>query len=196
MIRIANGLNALVPSSKSTELWKITILVLMGKSTISMAIFQFAMLTNYQRVNPIKSHKQFIFLWFSYGFQHPFRFAWHPLRSSPVLARTAVARAPEDGGHDMFRQSHVCQIEIDWDSEMNWLVVSTPLKNMKVNWDDENPYGKIQVMFQSPPTSDLQSHNYLRWSNICIKQSKICWMIYKDNVRWSYIHHVGQWQQT
>ena len=39
---------------------------------------------------------------------------------------------------------------------LGWLVVEpTPLKNMKVNWDDELPmsYGKIKVMFQSPPTS-------------------------------------------
>ena len=36
-----------------------------------------------------------------------------------------------------------------------WLVVSNPLKNMKVNWDDDipNSNGKIKVMFQSPPTS-------------------------------------------
>ena len=36
-----------------------------------------------------------------------------------------------------------------------------PLKNMKVNWDDEIPNldGKIQVMFQSPPTRNpLDSH--------------------------------------
>ena len=26
------------------------------------------------------------------------------------------------------------------DSNINWLVVSTPLKNMKVNWDDYSQY--------------------------------------------------------
>ena len=38
-----------------------------------------------------------------------------------------------------------------------WLVVSTPLKNMKVSWDDDIPHhhGKIKVMFQSPPTRYL-----------------------------------------
>ena len=32
-----------------------------------------------------------------------------------------------------------------------------PLENMKVNWDDDIPNidGKIKVMFQSPPTSDI-----------------------------------------
>ena len=35
-----------------------------------------------------------------------------------------------------------------------WLVVSTPLNNMKVSWDDYSQLnGKIQVMFQSPPSS-------------------------------------------
>ena len=34
-----------------------------------------------------------------------------------------------------------------------WPLVSNPLKNMKVDWDVSSPmYGKIQVMFQSPPT--------------------------------------------
>ena len=34
--------------------------------------------------------------------------------------------------------------------------IPTPLKNMKVNWDDEIPNTwKIKVMFQSPPTSLL-----------------------------------------
>ena len=33
--------------------------------------------------------------------------------------------------------------------------ISTPLKNMKVIWDDYSQYmEKIKVMFQSPPTSD------------------------------------------
>jgi hypothetical protein len=33
---------------------------------------------------------------------------------------------------------------------VDWLVVSTPLKNMKVSWDDEIPiYGKIIHMFQT-----------------------------------------------
>ena len=37
-----------------------------------------------------------------------------------------------------------------------WLVVSTPLKNMKVNWfDDSQLNGKIKVMFKSLPTSYL-----------------------------------------
>ena len=36
-----------------------------------------------------------------------------------------------------------------------WLVVWTPLKNMKVNWDDDIPniWKNKPVMFQSPPTS-------------------------------------------
>ena len=38
---------------------------------------------------------------------------------------------------------------------LDWLVVSTPLKNMKVNWDDEIPNinGKIKFMATKPPTS-------------------------------------------
>ena len=33
----------------------------------------------------------------------------------------------------------------------NWFVVSTPLKNMKVSWDDDIPnvWGKIKFMFQT-----------------------------------------------
>ena len=31
-----------------------------------------------------------------------------------------------------------------WDA--GWWLISTPLKNMKVNWDDDIPYGK---MFQT-----------------------------------------------
>ena len=34
----------------------------------------------------------------------------------------------------------------------SWLVFSNHLKNMKVNWDDDIPNGKMKVMFQSPPT--------------------------------------------
>ena len=35
-----------------------------------------------------------------------------------------------------------------------WLVVWSPLKNMKVNWDDDIPniWENKPVMFQSPPT--------------------------------------------
>ena len=37
-----------------------------------------------------------------------------------------------------------------WWFSYNWLVVSTPLKNMKVSWDDEFPnIWKIKVMFQT-----------------------------------------------
>ena len=36
-----------------------------------------------------------------------------------------------------------------WESRRYWLVVSTPLKNMKVNWDDYSKYmGKLK-MFQT-----------------------------------------------
>ena len=38
---------------------------------------------------------------------------------------------------------------------MTWLVVSTPLKNMNVNWDDDIPNiwkNNSHVLFQSPPT--------------------------------------------
>jgi hypothetical protein len=47
-----------------------------------------------------------------------------------------------------------------------WLVVSTPLKNMKVNGKDDIPYmkWKIKAMFQSPPTritsSTIIIHDY------------------------------------
>ena len=50
-----------------------------------------------------------------------------------------------------------------WDVQVtqnyDWLVVEpllnpTPLESMRVSWDDEIPnYGKVKVMFQSPPTS-------------------------------------------
>ena len=37
----------------------------------------------------------------------------------------------------------------------NWLVVEpTPLKNMKVSWDEKIPNGKITLMFQT--TSQLK----------------------------------------
>ena len=41
----------------------------------------------------------------------------------------------------------------------NWLVVEpTPLKKMKIKWDDEIPKsdGKIKLMFQSPPARKKQ----------------------------------------
>ena len=43
----------------------------------------------------------------------------------------------------------------------SWLVVWTPLKNMKVNWDDEIPNisGKIKLMATKPPT---------RWMGVLI----------------------------
>ena len=46
-------------------------------------------------------------------------------------------------------------IGILYDEIFIWLVVSTPLKNMKVIWDDYSQviWKNIQVMFQSPPTS-------------------------------------------
>ena len=38
-----------------------------------------------------------------------------------------------------------------------WWLISTPMKKMKVNWDDDIPSisGKIKVMFQSPPTRKM-----------------------------------------
>ena len=40
---------------------------------------------------------------------------------------------------------------------MSLVAVSTPLKNMKVNWDDDIPNisVKIKLMFQSPPTRSV-----------------------------------------
>ena len=35
--------------------------------------------------------------------------------------------------------------------------IATPLKNMKVTWDDDFQIGKIKVIFQSPPTSLFSS---------------------------------------
>jgi hypothetical protein len=38
----------------------------------------------------------------------------------------------------------------------NWLVVSTPLKNMKVSWDDYSQYGKIKhVPNHQPVYNDI-----------------------------------------
>ena len=43
----------------------------------------------------------------------------------------------------------------------SWLVVEpTPLKNMKVNWDDYSQYMEKQKMFQSPPTRLLIATNH------------------------------------
>ena len=41
-------------------------------------------------------------------------------------------------------------------SHISWLVVKPPLLKISVNWDDDIPfpiYGKMKVMFHSPPTS-------------------------------------------
>ena len=40
----------------------------------------------------------------------------------------------------------------------NWLVVWTPLKNMKVNWDDYSQYMGKQNWCSKPPTSQLQQN--------------------------------------
>ena len=53
-----------LPSGTLLHSWKIT--MFNGKIHYQMVIFRYV--SHYQRVNPIKSHKTTIFLWFSYGF--------------------------------------------------------------------------------------------------------------------------------
>ena len=61
----------------------------------------------------------------------------------------------EPSKHTSFSQDFCCKIRLVY-----WLVVSTPLENMNVNWDNDifnmenNP-----VMFQSPPTSMKYSYH-------------------------------------
>ena len=42
-----------------------------------------------------------------------------------------------------------------------WLVVSTPLKNMKVNWDDYSQYMEKQKMFQTTNQVSMNQDNLL-----------------------------------
>ena len=38
-----------------------------------------------------------------------------------------------------------------WETQVHWLVVSTPLKNMKVSWDDSSKYGKLTIVPNHQP---------------------------------------------
>ena len=68
----------------------------MGKSTISMAIFN-SFLSVYQRVN---LHFPMVFLWFSYGF--PMVFLWFsygfPIVPEKIMARLALIFSMASGG--------------------------------------------------------------------------------------------------
>ena len=67
-----------------------------------------------------------------------------------------------------------------------WLVVSPPLKNMKVNWDDDIPnWMKKTIMFQSPPTR-FNSDSYL-WIIFS------CLLYYISHI---YQHSISTYQQS
>ena len=56
-----------------------------------------------------------------------------------------------------------------------WLVVSIPLKNMKVSWDDHSQYGTIQhVPNHQPAIKHLTSQDFESESVSAFKEGTIC----------------------
>ena len=76
-------------------------------------------------------------------------------------------------------------IYMPWDNKSPiyiWLVVSTPLKNMKVSWDDDIPNMENNPNGSKPPTRLLIVLTHpiftkLRWKRKCSK--------WKGNARWN-----------
>ena len=77
---------------------------------------------------------------------------WRQTR--PMLRKSVSSTdVPQNEGRSRSKQQQIR-------NKLDWLVVWTPLKNMKVNWDDDIPNinGKIKLMFQT--TNQLKNERF------------------------------------
>ena len=70
---------------------------------------------------------------------------WIWVHPPVTMARRNICRVDEDVACNQL-DGFVPVIQHGWDSFTGWWARATPLKNMKVNWDDEIPfiYGTIK----------------------------------------------------
>ena len=72
-----------------------------------------------------------------------------------VFSRISSIQSAGQRHNDLVMVTKTFSDGYEWWSSCYWLVVMTYLWKIWVNWDDDIPifFGKIKVMFQSPPTS-------------------------------------------
>ena len=65
-----------------------------------------------------------------------------------------------------------------WSQNIIWLVVSTPLENMKVSWDAYSQYVENEKSCSKPPTSNSNDSG---WFYGFIMMVSIMWVEIHDN---------------
>ena len=112
---------------------------------------------NYQMVN---LHFPLVFWWFSYGLPHflliimgfPRVFLWLSFSTTSNPGRKTFWDSCSKG-RSLYCVAVQCSCSHTWMKvSYDWLVVSIPLKNMKVNWDDEIPNIWRKKKCSKPPT--------------------------------------------
>ena len=109
---------------------------------------------------------------------YPQRFEVHESWASQSHSRQ-VTRWPESVWTESMDSKRMCLGWLVYPSSC-WLVVSTPVKNMKLNWDDYSQYMEKLKLFQissKPPTSQ----QLFQCLNLLSEASKYQFMTVEDN---------------